>query len=322
MEYRTLGRTKIKVSAVSLGCWTLGGPSWENGYASGWADVDIDEAKLAVDYAVSKGVNHFDTADCYGNSRSELRLGSILGKKINDVIIASKVGYIKGESIHAYVPKNIKKQCEESLKNLNRDYLDIYYFHHGNFGENDKYLDHALGMMHKLKQQGKIRSIGLSAYTTADFVRLIPKIDPDVVQGRANILDQRFIKKGTIVSQILEKQNIPFIAFSPLCEGILLDKYDPENPPMFPEGDHRKNSQLYTKQSLKEISKKLDKIKQRFGNSRQGLARAAFQFILNHTTTACVIPGFRNKEQVKINITACKKGPPIDHFALKHTYTR
>lgn len=169
MKYRKLGEAKIEVSEISLGCWTLGGKNWQNGVSIGWDDVNEDEAADAIDYAIEKGVNHFDNADIYGNGRAERMLAKILGSRSKDMIIASKVGWFSGTAKHAYDPMNIRHQCEQSLKNLKRDYIDIYYFHHGHFGNNDEYLDDAVDEMYNLKTEGKIRLIGQSAYSNKDF---------------------------------------------------------------------------------------------------------------------------------------------------------
>lgn len=91
--------------------------------------MDEEEIKKAVFYGLDKGVNHFDNADTYGNGRAERMLSRILGPKIKDVIVATKVGWFQGTAEHAYHPFHIRRQCEQSLINLNRDYIDIYYFH-------------------------------------------------------------------------------------------------------------------------------------------------------------------------------------------------
>jgi len=181
MKYRALGKSDVKVSEISLGCWTMGGRNWVKGQSIGWADVDEQDIKTAVDYAIEHGVNHFDNADVYGNGHAERMLARVLGAKSKDAIIATKVGWFQGTAAHYYEPKHIRHQCEQSLVNLKRDYIDLYYFHHGNFGENDEYLDDAVDVMHRLKDEGKIRLIGQSAYTNEDFLKLIPKVKPDVL---------------------------------------------------------------------------------------------------------------------------------------------
>ena len=96
MKYRTLGATDVKVSEISLGCWTMGGLNWVNGSPNGWANVDEDEITKAIKLAIDKGVNHFDNADVYGNGKAERMLARVLkrlGLKSTDFIIATKIGH-------------------------------------------------------------------------------------------------------------------------------------------------------------------------------------------------------------------------------------
>lgn len=304
MKYRRLGNTDVQVSEISLGCWTMGGLNWVNGVPNGWANVDEREIKEAIDYAIANGVNHFDNADVYGNGRSERMLARILGERSKDVIIATKVGWFPGTAEHAYEPQHIRHQCEQSLVNLKREYIDIYYFHHGNFGEGDMYLDDAIDVMYRLREEGKIRLIGQSAYSENDFLKLIPRVKPDVIQSYANYLDDKFIRKGSAVYNACKEYNVSFIAFAPLQEGILLGKYDKNNPPKFEDGDHRKNSPKFTKEYLEFVDEKLKLIKEKFGGNIEDLARVAIQYVLHSETVGCVIPGFRNLQQVKINLQA------------------
>ncbi|MFH1715185.1 MAG: aldo/keto reductase [Elusimicrobiota bacterium] len=316
MNYRKLGMSGIKVSEISLGCWTMGGPSRREGYATGYADVNEDDIREAILYALENGVNHFDNADCYGDGKAERMLAKILGKKSKDVIISSKVGHFKGTAENAYEPSHIRHQCEQSLINLKREYIDIYYFHHGNFGKNDKYLDDAINAMNNLKKEGKIRIIGLSAYSSSDFERLLPKIKPDVLQSWAHIMDDKFITEGSIVRNLLEKNNLSFVAFSPLNQGLLLDKFKPGNPPIFEEGDHRKDKPKFSKEALEKLAPKMEKLKERFGSETKELARIALQYVLYHQVVGCVIPGFRNKNQVDINLSA--QGKELSEEDIKY----
>ena len=303
MKYRLIGKTNpISISEISLGCWTIGGPNWREGHPVGWAAPKKEEVAEAINYALSQGVNHFDNADTYGDGNAERLLSEILGARSKEVTIASKVGWLKGSAAHAYEPAHIRHQCEQSLINLNRDYLDIYYFHHADFGPNDCYLEPALEEMNNLKKQGKIRMLGLSAYSTSDFLRLIPKIQPEVIQSWANLTDDRFIADKTLVRQLIEKEKIAFIAFSPLSRGILLDRYDPQNPPKFEPGDHRSKSEKFSASNLAKVHEKLEKLKARFGQDTKELVRIALQYILHYPVVGSVIPGFRNKQQVEMNL--------------------
>lgn len=303
MKYNCISDTNIKISEISLGCWTLGGLNWEHKtISSGWAPVNKTEALKAIDFAIDKGVNHFDNADVYGNGKAEKLLGKALKKRSEEIIVSSKVGWLKNIGAPPYTPSNIRHQCETSLQNLQRDVIDLYYFHHGNFGKNDIYLDDALEMMHRLKEEGKIREIGLSTYSQRDFKRLIPKIKPKVIQSWAHIMDYHFITQNSITMNLCKEFNISFIAFSPLNQGILLNKYSSKNPPIFENGDHRSRSEKFHPSYLKRAEKGLKETGDFFGNSPEEYARLALQFVLYHDNVTAVIPGFRNLEQVKINL--------------------
>src|SRR3954471_13485560 len=160
MNYRELGTSGVKVSEISFGCWTMGGLNWVDGTPNGWANVNEDEITAGIKAAIDAGVNHFDNADVYGNGRAERMLARVLdrlGVKSTDVIIATKVGHFPGTAEHAYEPAHIRHQCHQSLINLKRDYIDLYYLHHGDFGPNAQYFHGAADMLDRLLKEGKIR---------------------------------------------------------------------------------------------------------------------------------------------------------------------
>jgi aryl-alcohol dehydrogenase-like predicted oxidoreductase len=303
MKYRKLGKSDVSVSEISLGCWTMGGLNWVNGVPNGWADVNETEIGEAINYAIDQGVNHFDNADVYGNGRAERMLARVLGNRTNRFIIATKIGWFPGTAEHAYEPKHIRHQCEQSLINLKRDYIDLYYFHHGDFGEKDKYLDDAIEVMYRLRDEGKIRLIGQSAYNHDDFVKLIPKVKPDVIQSFASALDDRFVHDGSPTRKMLDEYNVSFVAFGPVAQGLLLGKYHQGNPPRFEAGDHRANADRFKPENLAKLEPKIEKLKNKFGPSNQELSRAALQYLLYYDQVGSVIPGFRNLDQVKSNLS-------------------
>lgn len=316
MKYRKLGQSGIEVSEISLGCWTLGGLNWVDGEPNGWANVDVGEVRRAIDYALDHGVNHFDNADVYGNGRAERMLSDILGDRTKKLSIATKVGWFPGTAAHAFEAAHIRHQCEQSLLNLKRDVIDLYYFHHGDFGPEDRYLDGAIKAMQQLKKEGKIRLIGQSAYSNADFERLVPQVNPDVLQSWAHIMDDQFIREGTPVRKLLEQRKMSFVAFSPLNQGILLGKFDPKNPPKFEEGDHRRGDKRFMTEELLAVQPKVEKLKSRFGNDVKDLARVALQYLLANPTVCCVIPGFRNLRQVEVNLSAAEKPLTADDVSF------
>ena len=238
MNYRALGSSDVKVSEISLGCWTMGGLNWVNGTPNGWANVNEDEVAAAIKRAVDAGVNHFDNADVYGNGKAERMLARVLkklGLKSTDFIIATKVGHFPGTAEHAYDPLHIRHQCEQSLKNLGREYIDVYYLHHGDFGPNAEWLPGAAATLDALVAEGKIRLKGQSAYSDGHFARAVPVVKPAVLQSWANALAPDFLRPGGVVPKLLAEHRMSFVAFSPLAQGLLLDKFDPEKPPQFEE---------------------------------------------------------------------------------------
>jgi len=319
MDYRKLGTTDIAVSEISLGCWTMGGLNWVDGTPNGWANVDEDEITAAIKRGIDVGVNHFDNADVYGNGRAERMLARVfkrLGIKSEDFIVTTKVGHFRGTAEHAYDPLHIRHQCEQSLKNLERDYIDIYYFHHGDFGPNAEWLHGAAETMNALVKEGKVRLKGQSAYTDEDFARAVPIVRPTVLQSWGNALRSNFIKPDSVVGRLLQEYQMSFVAFSPLQQGLLLDKFDPENPPQFEEGDVRKRSPRFTVEFLREVKPKVARLKERFGATTDELAAVALRYVLSHPNVACAIPGFRNERQVASNLGGATKTLTADDIAF------
>jgi aryl-alcohol dehydrogenase-like predicted oxidoreductase len=297
----------VKVSEISFGCWTMGGLNFVNGTPNGWADVNEDEITAGIKAAIDSGVNHFDNADVYGNGRAERMLARVLkklGVKSTDMIIATKIGWFPGTAEHAYEPAHIRHQCEQSLINLGRDYIDIYYFHHGDFGPDKKHLPAAADVMEKLVKEGKVRIKGQSAYSAEDFEKIVPVVKPGVLQSWAHALDDQFVRPGSRVSDLMKNHKLSFVAFSPLAQARLLDKYDPSKPPQFEPGDHRKNSKAFSAEEIAKLKPKLEKLKSRFGSTTEDLAAVALNYILAMPNVACVIPGFRNERQARCNLAA------------------
>lgn len=315
MNFRTLGRTNIRVSEIGFGCWTMGGPNWStgNGQPIGWADVDEGEVLAGVKVGLDAGVNHWDNADIYGNGRAERLLAQCfrkLGVKPGSQVIATKVGHFKGTAPYAYEPRHIRNQCEQSLRNLGVDHIDIYYFHHGTYvgpgydGQPHDYLHEAAATMHALVKEGKVRAIGQSAYTEEDFERAIPVLKPDVLQNKANMRYDQFIRPGGRIAALMKQHGCTFVAFGPLDQGILLDKFDPDNPPKFAEGDYRNSRKDMLPDALRELKPKLAKLKERFGPTTEALSSAACRFVLAHDHVCSTIPGFRNARQASCNVRA------------------
>jgi aryl-alcohol dehydrogenase-like predicted oxidoreductase len=137
---RVLGRSGIKVSAMGLGCWAIGGPWIYNGRPAGWSTVDDGESTRAIQRAIDLGVNFFDTAANYGCGHSERLLGQAVKGHRNQVVIATKFGHRVNETAKEVIPyakneedsdvsSHLRADAEKSLKRLDTDYIDVYQLH-------------------------------------------------------------------------------------------------------------------------------------------------------------------------------------------------
>lgn len=339
MRYRTIAarHPDIRVSEIGFGCWTMGGPNWStsNGQPIGWADVNEDDIVAGIRAGVDEGVNHWDNADVYGNGRAERTLAAAfktLGVDRASQIIATKAGHFRGTAPHAYEPNQLRAQCEQSLRNLQTDYIDIYYFHHATFvgpgydGREHDYLHEAAAVMHDLVKQGKVRAIGQSGYNVAEFERCLDIVKPAVIQNKANLRYDDFIRDGSRMQELMAKHDCTYVAFGPLDQGILLDKFDPDNPPKFDEGDYRNNRADFNPETLRDIRHKLGRVRQRFATPNasdiETFSSVATRWVLSHDRVCSAIPGFRNQRQAKCNLRATLDDPmtPADAQWLRELF--
>jgi len=323
VNYRPVGHSDIKISVIGFGCWTMGGPNWSSssGQAIGWADVNDDDVLAGIKVGLDAGVNHWDNADVYGNGRAERSLAACfarLGVKRDTQVIATKVGHFKGTAPCAYEPRHIRAQCDQSLLNLRTDHIDIYYFHHGTYtgpdyeGRDHDYLHEAAATMHDLRKQGKVRAIGQSAYTIEDFEQAVPVLKPDVLQNKANLRYDEFVRPGGRMQALMKRHGCTFVAFGPVDQGILLDKFDPQRPPTFEPGDYRGSRKDFNSETLRTVRAKLGRVKERFGASPGAtvaestalLSSVACRWVLAHENVSSAIPGFRNATQAACNVRA------------------
>lgn len=310
MRKRRLGTSGIEVSEISLGCWAIGGASWRDGNPVGWAGADDTASLEGLRRAYELGITHLDTADVYGDGHSEVLIGQFLREVPRDrLVLASKVGWFKGTAPLAMQPLHVRHQLEQTLQNLGTDYLDIYYFHNADFGPDDRHLIESAELLRAFQAEGKIRAIGQSAYSFADFQRVCPTVQPSVIQFGYSALGSDFDDPSSNLFRWAEAQGYGIVLFSPLAQGLLLDKFDPDQPPQFGEGDIRGNSDAFTPDRLRRLRQNLRPIKDRFGSSTADLARVALQFALSCSEQACVIPGFKSASQVEINAAAA--GRPL-----------
>ena len=302
---RTLrfGRTNVQVPAVSLGTWGHGGPSMGGGASVGWSGNDDGLAKAALAEAHRKGITHWDTADAYGSGHAEELIGEAFAAGVprKDIFLASKFGYQTGPSGHWYDPDYMRAQCEVSLRNLQTDVIDLYYFHHCDFGPDDEYFDDALAVMRSLRDEGKIRFIGISDWVGQKIMKFIDRVEPDVVQPYRNVIDDDYESSG--LKTWVEEHDAGVAFFSPLKHGLLLGKYD--EPQDFPEGDFRRDIPGFRDpQFLARMRYARDEMSRRFGDQREPVLHALTGALLAGNPNATVLLGQRNPKQVDSAVAA------------------
>ena len=211
MEYRKLGRTGIDVSVIALGCWPFAG----GGY---WGDQD-DRASIAtVHAALDAGINFFDTAEGYGGGHSERVLGAGLKGRRDQAVIATTV------SAHHLSAEGVQRACEGSLANLQTDCIDLYQIHWPNW---TLPLAETVEALEKLRQQGKIRAIGVSNFAVQDLGQMLAAAPPARGGVQTNQLPYGLLWRviEDAIKPLCEKNEVGLLCYSPLAQGLLADIY-------------------------------------------------------------------------------------------------
>jgi myo-inositol catabolism protein IolS len=291
VKYRKLGNTELEVSVVSMGCWGISGGDM-------WGKQDEGEAIAAIRRAYEKGINFYDTAEAYGDGYSEELLGEALDGFRKEVKIASKVspGNLR--------PKDLKKSCENSLRRLNTDYLDLYYIHWPN---PDVPIFDTVKALEELKNEGKIRYYGTSNFGARQMKEFLQHSDLTVNQLPYNLL-WRIIEQE-IQPFCLEK-DIGIAAYSPLLHGLLTGKFG--CPDSVPDGRartrHFSNARPETRHGEEGVEgetfdtiEKIKSICQEFGTD---MAQTSIAWALTQSGVDTVIAGARSPEHVDANAEA------------------
>jgi myo-inositol catabolism protein IolS len=297
MRMLRFGRTNVQVPAISLGTWGHGGPNVADGAPVGWSGHDDRLAKAALVEAHRQGITHWDTADAYGAGHAEELIGEAFAEGVPRaaIFLASKFGWRKREGSHWYEPSYMREQCEASLRNLQTDVIDLYYFHHCDFGPNDEYFDEALATMRQFRDEGKIRFIGLSDWDGRKIMKFIDRVDPDVVQPYRNVIDDDYESSG--LKAYVDAHDLGVAFFSPLKHGLLLGKYD--EPQYFPEGDFRSGiPEFGDPDFLVRMRYARDEMARRFADQPEPVLHALTGALLAGNPTATVLLGQRNPRQV------------------------
>ena len=312
---RVLGRSGIRVSAMGLGGWAIGGPFTFAGRPAGWGTVDDEESIRAVHAAVDHGITFFDTAANYGAGHSEEVLGRALADRRGDVVIATKFGHDVDErarAVSAYdgdeatsdVAKRLRDDLTASLRRLGTDYIDVYQLHVGAL-ERDRAVE-VRDVLEELVAQGRIRTYGWST-NQADAMRDFAGPGCGAVQLALSVLD----RQEEYMLPVADELDLGAIVKSPLGMGLLTGKFTPEH--TFPADDVRSAVEWHPGfRDGRPDPGYLDRVaavREVLTSGGRTLAQGALAWVWGRTPRTVPIPGFRTVAQVEENAGALEHGP-------------
>ena len=293
MKYRRLPRTDLDLSEVGFGLWTVS-TGW-------WGKIDEPDGVRVLQEAAELGVTFFDTADTYGKGYGEEILAKALFNRRHDVVIGTKFGYDFYDSAprighqerpQRFEPQFIRYACEQSLKRLRTDYIDLYQLHNPRLETIEK--DEVFETLEQLVQEGKIRH-----YAAA--------LGPDIgwfEEGEASMRHRR-VSAMQIIYNILEQEparrffpiaaeaEVGLISRVPHASEVLTNRYD--QPPEFDPSDHRS---LRKKEWLEQALKKANAVKFLSEDTGRTLAQSAIRFCLAQPAIVSVLPNFTTMDEL------------------------
>src|SRR3954451_25186192 len=301
---RSLGAGGTAVSALGMGCWAIGGPHARQGSPVGWGVIDDEESKRALRRAYELGVTFFDTADVYGCGHSEKLIAAALGDVRDDIVIASKAGYTYVEETREAPGENgdpdyIRWACDESLRRLNTDRIDLYQFHLG--GYDLAKADDVLAVFEELVAAGKVRAIGWSTDDPERAAVFAKSPHCKAIQQHFNVFGG-----NTEVLALCEDKGLASIARGPLGMGLLTGKFDQDS--SLPEDDVRHGWNFRTGGQAESL-RRVDAICDGLTSDGRTLAHGALGWLWGRSDAFVPIPGFKTVAQVEENAGALQHGP-------------
>lgn len=304
MEYRELGRTGWKVSALSFGAWAIGGS---------WGKVDDDESFAALNCAVDMGVNFIDTADVYGDGRSERLVARLRKERKEPILVATKAGRrLEPHIASGYNRENLTAFVEQSLVNLETETINLLQLHCP--PTEVYYMPETFGILDDLVQQGKLRYYGVSVEKVEEALKAIEYPNVQTVQIIFNIFRQR--PRDMFFAEAKRKK-VGILARVPLASGLLTGKINQQS--TFAPDDHRNFNRQGKSFDRGEtfagvpIDVGLQAVEELRSILPTGMSMAQFAlwWILMFDAVSCAIPGAKRPDQVRDNFAAVDL-PPID----------
>ncbi len=297
MLYRALGNSGMRISAIGLGTWAIGG-TW-------WGGTDEADSIAAIRRGLDLGINLIDTAPVYGFGLSEELVGkAIKGYDRDKVVVATKVGLawqttegqlffeMDGKSVYRCLrPESIRYEVEQSLRRLGVDSIDLYQTH---WQENTTPIADTMGALMELKAEGKIRAIGVSNATPAQMREYLAVGPLDSNQPLYNMLD-RGIEAEAL--PFCREHDIAILSYSSLALGLLTGKIDPHRE--FGEGDQRRRNPRFTPENITRMNGLLEQFapfREKYGLDQTQLTIA---WTISRPGVTCALVGVRNARQAE-----------------------
>ncbi len=309
MEYRELGRTGWKVSAISFGAWAIGGT---------WGKVEDKDSLAALHHALDLGVNFFDTADVYGDGRSERLMAQLRKERREEFHVATKAGRrLDPHTASGYNKQNLTAFVERSLKNLETDSLDLLQLHCP--PSEVYYMPEVFGVLDDLVKTGKLRYYGVSVEKVEEALKAIEYPNVRTVQIIFNIFRQR---PSELFFKEAERKLVGILARVPLSSGLLTGKFN--NSSTFASDDHRKfnrhgeafdRGETFSGIDYELGLKAVDELRS-LVPAEATMAQMALRWILMFPAVTCAIPGAKRPEQVDENVKAADL-PPLSDATMK-----
>jgi len=291
MNYKKLGNSDLKISAIGLGCM---------GMSEFYGPGDDTESIKVIHKAVELGINFFDTADMYGVGKNEILVGNAIKPIRDKVILATKFGNVRGQD-GSFLgvngkPEYVRKCCEESLKRLDIDVIDLYYQHRVDMNTP---IEDTIGAMSELVKEGKVRYIGLSE-ASVNTIRRANKIHPISALQTEYSLWTRDVEIEHL--NICEELGITFVAYSPIGRGFLSGRFKPDE--TIPENDFRRNHPRFQKENI-EHNYELVKVIEVISKEKKCTpAQIALAWVLSGKNFIVPIPGTKRLKYLEENIGA------------------
>ena len=292
MRFRNLGKSALKISTIIMGTFQAGKEKW--------AGIDDTRTTGAIRAAFDAGITTFDSAEAYGKGHSERILGAALADVRNQVVLATKV------SPNRLGYSQVLNACHGSLKNLRTDYIDLYQVHwpSGSFGGKVVPIEETMAAMIKLKEQGKIRAIGVSNFSQAQMEEAAKFGRIDSLQPPFSLF-WRHVEENTMAYCI--DNDISILAYSPMAQGLLTGKFGPDHE--FQKGDHRSKNKLFQPENYQRVQQALARLRPIADQLGVNLGLLALAWVNSHPGV-CAIAGARNPEQATMNARAAEVSLP------------